>query len=109
MSRMMEGADLAICSAGRTVYELAHMRVPAMVMAHHERELRHSFARAANGFCWLGLMQPVFHAAKLRRVFLRMLEPAVRHRLFERQGRFQFAKNKSHVVQRIVHLLGSEG
>ena len=109
MSRMMEGADLAICSAGRTVYELAHMRVPAVVMAHHERELRHRFARAANGFCRLGLMQPVFHAAKLRRAFLRMLEPAVRHRLFERQGRFQFARNKSHVVQRIVSLLGSEG
>jgi len=109
MSRMMEGADLAICSAGRTVYELAHMRVPAVVMAHHERELRHRFACAANGFCRLGLMQPVFHAAKLRRMFLRMLEPAVRNRLFERQSRFQFAKNKSHVVQRIVSLLGSEG
>jgi spore coat polysaccharide biosynthesis predicted glycosyltransferase SpsG/CMP-2-keto-3-deoxyoctulosonic acid synthetase len=109
MSRMMEGADVAICSAGRTVYELAHMRVPAVVMAHHERELSHRFARAANGFCWLGLMQPVFHAGRLRRAFLRMLEPAARRTLFERQNRFQFAKNKSHVVQHIVSLLGSEG
>jgi len=109
MSRMMEGADLAICSAGRTVYELAHMRVPAMVMAHHERELRHRFARAMNGFCWLGLMAPVFHADKLRRGFVRMLEAATRKKLFDRQSRFQFAKNKGHVVQRIVNLLGSEG
>ncbi|MDR2695757.1 MAG: cytidine 5'-phosphate N-acetylneuraminic acid synthetase [Deltaproteobacteria bacterium] len=109
MSRMMEGADAAICSAGRTVYELAHMRVPAVVMAHHERELSHRFARAANGFFWLGLMQPVFHAGKLRRAFLRMLDAAVREKLFERQSRFQFAKNKSHVIQRIMHLLGSEG
>jgi len=109
MSRMMEGADLAVCSAGRTVYELAHMRVPALVMAHHERELSHRFARAANGFSWLGLMQPDFHTAKLRRAFLRMLEPSVRARCFERQDRFHFAKNKGHVVQRIVRLLGSEG
>ena len=109
MSRMMEGADMAICSAGRTVYELAHMRVPALVMAHHERELSHRFARAANGFSWLGLMQPLFHADKLRRAFLRMLGARARKALFERQSRFQFAKNKSHVVQRIVSLLGSEG
>ncbi|MCL1985528.1 MAG: cytidine 5'-phosphate N-acetylneuraminic acid synthetase, partial [Betaproteobacteria bacterium] len=109
MSRMMEGADMAVCSAGRTVYELAHMRVPAMVMAHHERELSHSFARAANGFFWLGLMQPEFHADKLRRVFLHMLGTATRKKFFERQNRFQFAKNKSHVVERIVSLLGSEG
>ena len=109
MSRMMEGADMAVCSAGRTVYELAHMRAPAIVMAHHERELNHRFARAANGFSWLGLMQPVFHADKLRRAFLRMLETAPRKKLFERQDRFQFAKNKSHVVQRIMDLLGSEG
>ena len=109
MSRMMEGADLAICSAGRTVYELAHMRVPALVMAHHERELRHRFAQAANGFFRLGLMAPDFHADKLRSAFLRILDASVRKKLFERQGRFQFAKNKSHVVQRIVSLLGSEG
>jgi spore coat polysaccharide biosynthesis predicted glycosyltransferase SpsG len=109
MSRMMEGADLAICSAGRTVYELAHMRTPAVVMAHHERELSHRFARAVNGFSWLGLMQPVFHSARLRRAFLRMLDPDMRAKLFERQNRFHFAKNKSHVVQRIVRLLGSEG
>jgi spore coat polysaccharide biosynthesis predicted glycosyltransferase SpsG len=109
MSRMMEGADLAICSAGRTVYELAHMRVPAVVMAHHERELGHRFARAANGFSWLGLMRPVLHAGRLRRAFLRLLDPAVRKKFFERQSRFHFEKNKGQVVQRIVSLLGSEG
>jgi spore coat polysaccharide biosynthesis predicted glycosyltransferase SpsG len=109
MSRMMEGADMAVCSAGRTVFELAHMRVPAVVMAHHERELSHRFARAENGFCWLGLMWPDFHPGKLRRAFLRMLEPATRKKLFDRQSRLQFAKNKAHVVQRIVSLLGSEG
>jgi len=109
MSRMMEGADLAICSAGRTVYELAHMRVPAVVMAHHERELAHRFARAVNGFVWQGLMRPVFRADRLRRALLRLLDPAVRKKLFERQSRFHFEKNKVHVVQRIVSLLGSEG
>jgi spore coat polysaccharide biosynthesis predicted glycosyltransferase SpsG/CMP-2-keto-3-deoxyoctulosonic acid synthetase len=108
MSRLMEGADMAVCSAGRTVYELAHMRVPALVLAHHERELRHRFAGPANGFLRLGLMHPVFHARKLRGAFLRLLDPAVRAELFERQKRFHFGKNKNQVVRRILNLLAGE-
>jgi len=40
MAEMMEWADVAICSGGRTVYELAAMGVPAIVIAHNEREAR---------------------------------------------------------------------
>lgn len=104
MSRMMEGADLAICSAGRTVYELAHMRVPAIVMAHHEREGRHTFARARNGFAYLGVMEH-FDGAKLTRVFSQLLDATNRRRLFERQARFEFIRNKADVVRRILALL----
>lgn len=104
MSRMMEGADLAICSAGRTVYELAHMRVPAMVLAHHEREARHTFARAHNGFAYLGIMDKVSNR-KIRTVFTRLLDTERRLRLFERQDRFTFARNKARVVGQMLGLL----
>lgn len=107
MSRMMEGADLAICSAGRTVYELAHMRVPALVMAHHQREAQHSFARAHNGFAYLGIMSTITDK-KLGTVFARMLEPERRKRLFDRQNRFTFARNKKHVIRIMLDLLDSE-
>ena len=104
MSRMMEGADLAICSAGRTVYELAHMRVPGMVMAHHEREAEHTFARAHNGFAYLGIMDNISDR-KIRTVFTRLLDPERRQRLFERQDRFAFARNKARVVGQMLGLL----
>lgn len=107
MSRMMEGADLAICSAGRTVYELAHMRVPALVVAHHQREAQHSFARAHNGFAYLGIMHKLTDN-KLRTVFERMLEPARRKRLFDRQNRFTFARNKKHVLRIMLDLLDTD-
>lgn len=107
MSRMMEEADLAICSAGRTVYELAHMRVPAMVLAHHEREARHTFARAHNGFAYLGLMDKLSDD-KLLSVFTRLLEAEPRKRLFDRLDRFTFAKNKSHVIKLMLALLEKE-
>lgn len=104
MSRMMEGTDLAICSAGRTVYELAHMRVPAMVMAHHEREASHTFARARNGFAYLGVMHH-YNADKVRRIFLSLLDNANRKRLYDRLARYDFTRNKAGVVRRILALL----
>lgn len=104
MSRKMEGADIAICSAGRTVYELAHMRVPAIVMAHHEREARHTFARARNGFAYLGVMHP-FREGALRRAFTRMLDTDFRRALHQRMQRLDFTRNKAGVVARIGALL----
>lgn len=46
MSRMMEGVGF-IRSAGRTVYELAHMHIPSIVLAQaRTRGTAHTFARA---------------------------------------------------------------
>jgi spore coat polysaccharide biosynthesis predicted glycosyltransferase SpsG/CMP-N-acetylneuraminic acid synthetase len=104
MSRMMEGADLAVCSAGRTVYELAHMRVPAIVAAHHEREARHTFARPRNGFAFLGIMDRVSDA-RIRNVFLAMLKYPRRSRFFERQARLDFTGNKARVVTLMLETL----
>ncbi len=104
MSRMMEGADLAICSAGRTVYELAHMCVPGMVLAHHEREARHTFARPRNGFAFLGLMDRVSDA-KIRNVFLAMLKAPRRQRFWNRQNALDFTANKARVVRLMLDLL----
>ncbi len=105
MSRMMEGVDLAICSAGRTVYELAHMRIPGIVLAQHEREARHTFARARNGFVYLGIMRD-FNAPRLTRVFAQLMdEPDRRQRLYQRQCRIRFDKNKAQVIGKILKLL----
>lgn len=105
MSRMMEGVDLAICSAGRTVYELAHMRIPAIVLAQHAREARHTFARAKNGFVYLGIMR-TFRGPLLARALEHLLDsPEHRRRLYERQGHIDFHRNKEDVVRKMLSLL----
>jgi spore coat polysaccharide biosynthesis predicted glycosyltransferase SpsG/CMP-N-acetylneuraminic acid synthetase len=104
ISSMMERADLAISSAGRTVLELVHMRKPCIIMSHHAREHSHSFARPKNGVVYLGVMAP-FQAAKLRRVFLAMLEQGMRQKFYERMGRFDFTANKQRVLSEIWSLL----
>ncbi len=101
MSRMMEGADLAICSAGRTVYELAQLRVPGIVLAHHEREATHSFARPRNGFAFLGIMDRV-DDKRIRNVFLAMLRQERRARYWQRQDRLDFSANKARVLSLIL-------
>lgn len=108
MSRMMEGVDLAVCSAGRTVYELAHMRIPSIVLAQHEREARHTFARAGHGFAYMGVMRR-FNAERLRKVFTQLIdEPQRRQHLYERQTRIHFEQNKAKVVSGILKLLKKE-
>jgi CMP-N-acetylneuraminic acid synthetase/spore coat polysaccharide biosynthesis predicted glycosyltransferase SpsG len=51
----MYAADLAFTSAGRTTFELAIVGVPSIVLCHHEREMKHTFAGRQNGFHPLGL------------------------------------------------------
>ncbi|MDR1857079.1 MAG: cytidine 5'-phosphate N-acetylneuraminic acid synthetase [Desulfovibrio sp.] len=106
MSRMMEGADLAICSAGRTVYELAHMRVPGIVVAHHEREASHTFARPRNGFAFLGVMARLSDE-RLRKTFLALLAPGPRRRLYDRQDALDFTGNKAKVVKLMLATLAA--
>ena len=55
LSRILREADIAVTSQGRTVYEIAAMGVPAIVMSQNSREQMHTFAQMANGFVNLGL------------------------------------------------------
>lgn len=55
ISALMYDADLIFTSAGRTVYEIASIGVPTIVLAQNDRELLHTFADKKNGFLNLGL------------------------------------------------------
>lgn len=54
ISRYMAQADVAVTSAGRTVFELASLGVPQVVIAQNERELHHVFACDSPGVVFLG-------------------------------------------------------
>ncbi|WP_082334429.1 cytidylyltransferase domain-containing protein [Selenomonas sp. GACV-9] len=55
VTKYMQMADLAITSQGRTIFELAAMCVPSIVLSQNEREMSHTFAKMNNGFINLGL------------------------------------------------------
>lgn len=106
MSREMQGADAAVCSAGRTVYELAHMRIPSLVLAQHEREERHGFAAPERGFLTLGV-QEAADTQRIRAAFLQLMQPKTRHTLHKAMQHLDFTANKARVVRRILELLES--
>mgnify|MGYP003599910208 FL=1 len=55
ISEHMLEADIIFTSAGRTVYEVASLGIPCIVLAQNSRELTHYFASSENGFVNLGL------------------------------------------------------
>ena len=102
ISSIMESADIAITSNGRTVYELAHMNIPGIVIPQHEREETHSFAREQNGFV---KMEPYVEGMSLESV-PKLLEKLIinsqfRYMLFSRLEKFCFLENKQRLLDKI--------
>ena len=71
ISRYMAEADIAITSAGRTVFELASLCVPMIVMAQNERETHHVFACSSPGVIYCGLSSQ-FEREKFMDAFMRL-------------------------------------
>lgn len=59
VTKYMKHADLAITSQGRTIFELAAMGVPSIVLSQNKREQTHLFARLEHGFLNLGIGKEV--------------------------------------------------
>ena len=59
VTKYMKHADLAITSQGRTIFELAAMGVPSIVLSQNKREQTHLFARLEHCFLNLGIGKEV--------------------------------------------------
>jgi spore coat polysaccharide biosynthesis predicted glycosyltransferase SpsG len=100
ISEIMEQCDLAISSNGRTVYELAHMNVPGIVIDQHERENTHNFARAENGFIVTGIYRVGATESIVKEQFLRLIRNhATRHALYQNTIKHSFLEAKHRVAQ----------
>jgi spore coat polysaccharide biosynthesis predicted glycosyltransferase SpsG len=102
----MEKVQIAISANGRTVYELAHMNIPSIVLSHHERELTHKFAGEENGYIPVGIYKEMETEEKVKEVLQSLTSDTdYRKILFDRMRPFQFTKNKEKVVGLIHSML----
>jgi spore coat polysaccharide biosynthesis predicted glycosyltransferase SpsG/CMP-N-acetylneuraminic acid synthetase len=106
ISDIMEKTEIAISSNGRTVYELAHMNIPAIVLSQNDREKTHRFACEENGFIPLGIYSGEDSKQTVHNALQRLVQDAdYRHKLFLQQQQTNFARNKGRVIQRILSLM----
>lgn len=103
VSAYMCKADLAITSQGRTIYELASMGVPAIVMAQNEREAEHVFAGIQNGFINLGLGEKTDAITIIQTIKWLVETPNVRKEMRKLQLTKEFEKGQQRVIQLILN------
>ena len=83
VSAFMRDADLAITSQGRTIFELAAMGVPAIVLSQNKREQTHVFANMEHGFLNLGVGRDVEPAIIRNTLDWLIRTPAVRRNMYD--------------------------
>jgi CMP-N-acetylneuraminic acid synthetase/spore coat polysaccharide biosynthesis predicted glycosyltransferase SpsG len=102
MSELMASADVAFTSAGRTLYELAHMGVPAIVLAQNDGEMKHHFASIENGFLFLGLGSEASPKAISSALDALTTSHDLRRALHRRMLAIDLTGGRDFVVQRIL-------
>jgi spore coat polysaccharide biosynthesis predicted glycosyltransferase SpsG/CMP-N-acetylneuraminic acid synthetase len=105
ISQIMENTQIAFSSNGRTVYELAHMNIPSIVISHHKREATHSFTTLEKGFINLGVYDKNNIKDLIMNSFKKLLDNNYRELLFMNIKKYDFKENKKKVVKKIMELI----
>lgn len=103
VSAYMSKMDLAITSQGRTVYELASMGVPSIVLAQNEREAKHVFAGIQNGFINLGIGDKTDDDTIVSTIEWLIQTPNVRREMRKLQLAKDFSKGHERVIRLILN------
>ncbi len=103
VSAYMNKMDLAVTSQGRTVYELASMGVPSIVLAQNEREAEHVFAGIQNGFINLGLGSEQDNQTIISTIDWLINTPNVRKEMRKLQLAKDFSKGQRRVLSIILN------
>jgi len=103
VSTYMKEADLCITSQGRTIFELASMGVPAVVLAQNEREAEHVFAGMGNGFINLGIGSKTDSLTIIKTIQYLADMPRVRSEMRNLQLSKKFEKGQERVIKLILN------
>lgn len=105
ISEYMNQADLAVTSAGRTVFELASLTVPTIVICQNLRETSHTFAVSENGFINLGLHSELNDKTIHNTIQKVFTEKDTRSAMIKRMMKIDLKNGKKTVIEKIISLL----
>jgi len=98
-------ADIVVCSAGYTPYEVAVIGLPCIVIAQNEMELQNAFPKEENGFIHLGLGRKVKQSLLLNAIMEMLLHDARRERAVKRQLALNLFEGKEKLAETILYYL----
>jgi CMP-N-acetylneuraminic acid synthetase/spore coat polysaccharide biosynthesis predicted glycosyltransferase SpsG len=106
MPAVMENADIALSSAGRTITELSSLGIPTICMAQNSKELTHTHTTPANGVIMLGLGKLV-SVETLGAHLTELLENTeLREKLHLRALEATKGRSNANIVRRIMKQIG---
>lgn len=103
MSQIMRAADIAFTSAGRTIYELACVGTPAIVLAQNQRETTHFWASKSDGYAYMGLGSEVSEDRIYQTFYQLMKDYKLRKHMQEQM----LSTNIKESTSRVIKLLKS--
>ena len=106
MPAVMEHADVALSSAGRTITELASMGIPTICMAQNEKELTHTHVTTSNGVLMLGLGRLVSVETLGAHLSELMTNEELRFKLHQRGIEATSGRSNDRIVRRIMKQIG---
>jgi spore coat polysaccharide biosynthesis predicted glycosyltransferase SpsG len=102
MSKFIKSSDLAISSQGRTMFELASLGVPTILIAQNERELHHEFGDLENGFINLGLGTKVDKKTIYETLNLLINSVSIRKQMHQRMIEIDFTSGVKNCLKIIL-------
>ena len=106
MPAVMERADIALSSAGRTITELASLGIPTICMAQNEKELTHTHVTTSNGVLMIGLGRLVSVETLSAHLNELMTNSELRFKLHERGLEATAGRSNDRIVRRILKQIG---
>ena len=106
MPAVMENADIALSSAGRTITELSSLGIPTICMAQNSKELTHTHTTPANGVIMLGLGKLVSVETLGAHLTELMENIELREKLHLRALEATKGRSNANIVRRIMKQIG---
>jgi CMP-N-acetylneuraminic acid synthetase/spore coat polysaccharide biosynthesis predicted glycosyltransferase SpsG len=106
MPAVMEHADIALSSAGRTITELASMGIPTLCLAQNEKELTHTHITTSNGVLMMGLGRLVSVETLGAHIRELLVNDELRFKLHQRGIEATTGRSNDRVVRRILKQIG---
>jgi CMP-N-acetylneuraminic acid synthetase/spore coat polysaccharide biosynthesis predicted glycosyltransferase SpsG len=101
MAEHMYNADIIFSSAGRTMYEIAMIGTPAIIISQNSREMTHLFGHNYNGFVNLGLHSDLTEK-KVEDQFVKLMENVEIRKLMNKRMLMHDLKNG---ISRVLEII----